>query len=108
MRIKPSLVVVLEQTEDESVRRLGNRRIDPNTGSLFNLEVNPPSDEATSNRLIEAPEDAYEIVKKRYALWQKSLPLVEDSFKMQCTVMQADRPIDQMTEAISDAIQNPM
>ena len=29
MRIKPSLVVVMEQTEDESIRRLGNRRIDP-------------------------------------------------------------------------------
>jgi adenylate kinase len=69
MRIKPSLVVALEQTEDESVRRLGNRRIDPNTGALYNLEVNPPSDETTSSRLIEAPEDSYDMVKKRFAAW---------------------------------------
>ena len=69
MRIKPSLVIVMEQTEDESVRRLGNKRIDPVTGTLYNLEVNPPSDETTSARLIDAPEDGYEMVKKRYAAW---------------------------------------
>jgi len=82
MRIKPSLVVALEQTEDESVRRLGNRRIDPHTGALYNLEVNPPSDETTSSRLVESPEDSYDMVKKRYAAWQAALPIVEENFKL--------------------------
>lgn len=53
MRIKPSHVFMLDQSEEESVRRLGNRRIDPQTGAVYNLEVNPPSDEQTSNRLIQ-------------------------------------------------------
>lgn len=87
MRIKPSLVVALEQTEDESIRRLGNRRIDPVTGTLYNLEVNPPSDETTSARLIEAPEDTYDQVKKRYANWNSALPLIEEAFKAQLVIM---------------------
>ena len=52
MRIKPSAVFMFEGTEDESVRRLGNRRVDPNTDVVYNLEVNPPGDEGTSGRLI--------------------------------------------------------
>ncbi len=54
MRIKPSAVFLFEQSEEESVRRLANRRMDPLTGISYNLDVNPPSDETTLNRLIEA------------------------------------------------------
>ena len=36
MRIDPSLVVMFDQTVNESVRKLGARRIDPVTGELFN------------------------------------------------------------------------
>ena len=36
MRIDPSLVVMFDQTENESVRKLKARRIDPVTGELFN------------------------------------------------------------------------
>lgn len=57
MKIKPSLVFIFEQNEEESVRRLSNKRIDPHTGTVYNLEVSPPSDEATSNRLVEQAED---------------------------------------------------
>jgi len=54
MRIKPSTVFLFEQSEEESIRRLSNRKMDPSTGISYNLEINPPSDEATTNRLIEA------------------------------------------------------
>jgi len=62
--------MVLDQSEDESIRRLDNKRIDPATGELFNNEINPPSDEATQNRLIKAVEDEEDIVRKRYAQWK--------------------------------------
>ena len=65
MNIIPSVVFMFEGTDDESVRRLGNRRVDPVTGEVFNLEVNPPSDESTSARLIELPQDSREVVEKR-------------------------------------------
>ena len=64
--MKPSVVFLFEATEDESARRLGNRRVDPTTGEVFNLEVNPPSDEATSSRLIEQVQDSDEVVRRAY------------------------------------------
>ena len=70
--------------------------------------MNPPSDEATSNRLVEAPEDLYDIVKARYAVWNKVSVQIEDAYKVQLTTVQSDRTIDELTEAISDAIQNPI
>ena len=108
MRIKPSLVFLFEQIEDESVRRLSNRRVDPNTGAMYNLEVNPPGDEATSNRLIEAKEDSLNTVKKMYAMWSDKCAKLEDAYKNCHQMMQSDKPQDQLTEALADAIQNPM
>ena len=57
LKIRPSLVCLFEQPEDESVRRISNRRVDPSTGLYYNLEINPPKDEATASRLIEMSED---------------------------------------------------
>lgn len=54
IRIKPSTVFLFEQTEEESVRRLQNRKLDPESGIRYNMEINPPSDEAIMNRLIDA------------------------------------------------------
>ena len=39
MKIKPALIFVLEQGEDESVRRLQNKQLDPETGNFYNIEI---------------------------------------------------------------------
>ena len=108
LRVKPSQVFLLEQTEDECVRRLSNRKIDPQTGIVYNLEINPPGDEATSNRLINSAEDSEAVVKARYQTWKEQVSMLEDYFKGVMQVVQADRPMDQLTEVLADAIQNPM
>ena len=60
---------MFEQAEEESIRRLTNRRIDPTTGIYYNLEADPPKDEATGSRLIELVEDRNLIVKQRFNVW---------------------------------------
>ena len=81
LRIKPSMVFMFESSEDESARRLGNRRIDPTTGIVYNLEVNPPSDEATSSRLIEMVQDSDEVVRKQYSNQKDKLMMLEEAFR---------------------------
>lgn len=39
LKLRPSLVCMFEQPEEESVRRLSNRRVDPTTGIYYNLEI---------------------------------------------------------------------
>ena len=36
IRIKPTLVFLFEQTEEETKRRLTQRKVDPETGILYN------------------------------------------------------------------------
>ena len=52
MRINPAIVFILEQAEEESIRRLSNKQVDPETGAYYNIQVMPPSDETINSRLI--------------------------------------------------------
>jgi hypothetical protein len=47
----PTTVILLEQSVEECVRRLGNKRVDPLTGDLYNTEINPPKEEKVASRL---------------------------------------------------------
>lgn len=108
VRVKPSVVFLFEGTEDESARRLGNRRVDPTTGAVYNLEVNPPSDEATSSRLIEMVCDADEVVRKAYQANRDKLVMLEEAYRPVIQNVQSERTIEEMNEHLADAITNPL
>jgi adenylate kinase family enzyme len=95
---------MLEQPEEESIRRLTNRRIDPTTGIYYNLEILPPKDEATSSRLVELTEDKEATVRQRCNLWNENVPNLEEAFKNMLLNVQSDKPVEQITELICDAI----
>jgi len=97
-------VFICEQSEDESVRRLSNRRVDPETGVEYNLEVNPPSDEPTSNRMIEMLADLEGPTRKKYENWRNQKPWIEENFRTAIKEIQADRTIDEMRDVLSDEI----
>lgn len=94
MKLKPSLVVILEQAEEECARRLGNSRLDPVTGAYYNMEVNPPKDEVTANRLICLRENSANSISKRFKLWNAQLPALEEAYKNCLLNLQADKPVD--------------
>ena len=81
LKIKPSIVFVMEQSEEESEKRMAQKRIDPLTGILYNMEVNPPADETTTGRLVEMAEDNIDIIKKLIKSWKSQLLVIEDSFR---------------------------
>jgi adenylate kinase len=108
LKIRPSLVCMFEQPEEESIRRISNRRIDPTTGIYYNLEVFPPKDEATASRLIELLEDKERVVRQRFSIWNQQISNIEEAFKSQLLNVQSDKPVDHITDLICDAIQNPI
>ena len=105
LRIRPSQVFICEQSEDESVRRLSNRRVDPESGILYNLEVNPPSDEPTANRIIELIADSEGNVRKKYESWRSQKANVEEHFRTTIKELQADRTVDEMRDVLADEVQ---
>jgi adenylate kinase len=108
LKIRPSLVCLFEQPEEETLRRLSNRRIDPQSGIFYNLEVNPPKDEQTASRLTEMKEDREASVKSRCAIWMSHVPVIEEAYKNMLINVQSDKPVEQITDFIADAIQNPI
>jgi len=98
MRIQPSLVVIFEQPVEESVRRLMNKRIDPQTGITYNTEVNPPKSEIVNSRLVQQKEDQEYNVRKRYVAWNSNISNLEEAYKN----MLLSCPSDKMIESIAD------
>lgn len=108
LKIKPSLVCIFEQPETESLRRLKSRRLDPDTGIFYNMDVAPPSDDTIIKRLAELVEDQEGIVKLRMQAWSANQQKVEDAYKDVIFTVQADQSFEQVTEVISDVILNPI
>jgi len=66
--------------------------------------VFPPKEEAIAARLIEMQEDNEDTVKKRMEVWNQLVPNIEEAFKNMLLNVQSDRPVEQVTEVICDAI----
>ncbi|MEK7497541.1 MAG: nucleoside monophosphate kinase [Patescibacteria group bacterium] len=75
---KISLCINLEIPEEETIRRLSARRMDPETGKIYNLITDPPGDDVDQSKLVQREDDKPESIKKRLG-WTKSItgPLLE-------------------------------
>ena len=57
MNINPSVVFIFEQLEVESIEKLFKRRVDPKTGTLYNLDQVRLKDKHLTSLLLEAGSD---------------------------------------------------
>lgn len=48
------------------MKRLTNRLLDPETGKYWNMELDPCTDEAISERLVAEPSDEEDLVREAY------------------------------------------
>lgn len=79
--ILPDAVVVLEVPDEEVVKRISGRRIDPETGKTYHLEFNPPpADEALLARLIQRSDDTESTILNRLTKFHENCDAVVDSF----------------------------
>lgn len=108
MRVKPSLVVLFEQPQDESITRLGNRRLDPRTGELYNIEMEMPKSEVIANALVKRAEDSEVNVRKRYHSWNQHISMLEESFKSCLLATASDKTVESVSEKILEAVENPV
>ena len=55
----------LEVNETETIRRVNNRKLDPNTGIIYHLEDNPPpeKDKKLNERLVDVTEPTVDYIK---------------------------------------------
>ena len=91
-------VVYLEVDDDAIVRRMSGRRTDPQTGTVYHLEHNPPP-AAVAARCVVRPDDAEATVRNRLEVYRASTaPLVEHYRAAGVPVhrLDGDRPIERV------------
>lgn len=74
------------------------------TGTEYNLEVTPPSDEQTSNRMVELAQDHEFAARKKYDTWKAQKPIIEEHYRTSIKEVQADRTIEELSDALADEI----
>lgn len=87
----------LDISEKESIRRLSARRMDPETGKIYNLVTAPkPGSEVDKDSLIQREDDKPEAIKKRLDLYIKNTKPILDIFEKDKILVKVDgeRPID--------------
>jgi len=78
------------------------------TGELFNTEVNPPKFESQNLRLQRLPQDAEDLVRKRFQAWESNITMLEENYKNCLLSVAAERLTDQVFDTIREAIENPI
>jgi hypothetical protein len=53
-------------------------------------------------------EDKEPVVKQRYTVWNNQVSNIEEAFKKMLLNVQADKPVESITELICDAINTPL
>ena len=74
------VVLVLEVSREELIRRLTGRRVDPETGENYHTEFDMPDDEAVRERLVQREDDAREAVENRLDVFESQTAPVIDRY----------------------------
>lgn len=70
--------IYLNISDEEAIRRLSARRMDPSSGKIYNLITDPPEPEVNKDLLVQRPDDRPDAIRKRLG-WFKTtvVPMIE-------------------------------
>jgi len=93
-----NLVLVLTISEEETVRRLFARRMDPKTGKIYNLVTDPPPGQVDKSTLIQREDDKPETIKKRLGGYKDQvIPLITQLRReVKVVEINGERPIEEI------------
>ena len=106
------MVILLNLNDDVIVKRMGGRRVHPDSGRVYHTEYNPPKvnnkDDITGEDLIVRPDDQENTVRKRLEVYhQQTAPLIDFYTKLSILKdINADGSIDSIKERIKDNIKS--
>lgn len=104
---KIDLVLVLKISEEETIKRLSARRMDPKTGKIYNLITDPPGSDVDLESLIQRDDDTSESIKKRLD-WYKNIvePLLKHMRKeVKIVEVDGERPISIIFEDLAKIVE---
>ena len=106
------IAILLRLDNEVIVKRMGGRRVHPNSGRVYHVEYNPPKienkDDVSGEDLIIRPDDQEDTVRNRLKVYEdQTSPLIEyyDRFNI-LTTIDANGSIEQINSRIKQAVDN--
>lgn len=84
---KVDAVILFEIDDDEVVRRLAGRRINPETGETYHIEFNPPPEGV---KVIQRDDDKEEVIRKRLMVYHEQTQPVANYYQNQNILYKVD------------------
>jgi adenylate kinase len=107
------IVINVQVSEDEVVKRIAGRRSCPKCGHVYNIHFHPPKEDEKcdfdGSQLFRRSDDTEEVVRKRIATYKKeTLPLIEYYKKKGVLkAINGVQPKQTVTEKIVKAVEQP-
>jgi adenylate kinase len=100
--------IFLDVGEDELVRRLTGRRMDPETGDIYHTEFNMPDDEEVEARLVQRDDDTEEVVKDRLETYYENTEPVIEHYRETGDLIEVDGEAhpDEVFERITEVVES--
>jgi len=101
-----SAVIFLDVGEDELVRRLTGRRMDPETGEIYHIEFNMPEDDEIADRLVQRDDDTEQVVRDRLEVYHENTKPVIEHYREQGVLIEVDGEAhpDEVFDRIADVV----
>ena len=106
------IAILLRLDNEVIVKRMGGRRVHPNSGRVYHVEYNPPKvenkDDISGEDLIIRPDDQEDTVRNRLKDYEDhTSPLIKyyDRFNI-LTTIDANGSIEQINSRIKQAVDN--
>jgi adenylate kinase len=107
-KVNLDLAFVLNISEEETVRRLSARRLDPKSGKIYNLVTEEIPDGVDKTKLIQRDDDKPEAIKKRLDIYRTQTTALIDELKKDSEVIEVDgkRPVKDIFTDIARIIRS--
>ncbi|WP_224449151.1 adenylate kinase [Haloprofundus salilacus] len=102
-------VIYLDVSEDELVRRLTGRRLDPETGDIYHVEFDMPDDDEIADRLVQRDDDTEDVVRERLRVYEENTAEVIQYYRDTGDLVEIDgeqtpdEVFEDVTAAVDDA-----
>ncbi|MDP3899866.1 MAG: adenylate kinase [bacterium] len=102
--VEVSKVIDVEIADEEALKRLANRRQDPETGKIYNLYTAPKPAEEIKHRLLQREDDQPEAIIKRLKIYHQQADAVLKHYQDLTIKINGEQKIDEVAADILQAI----
>lgn len=109
-KVSLDLTIVLQISEEETLKRLTGRRQDPASGKIYNLVTEPPPVGVDVNKLIQRDDDKPEAIKKRLELFKEQTEPLIVRLRKESEVIEVDgeRPVKVIADELIKLVEERM